>query len=113
MLPDGHVLLEIFEFYVDEDFEQQPEWITLAHMCRRWRSVVFQISIPTSSQSATPLYTQNKDILQELVEGRTTEVLPTLETIFLEGFQLRNHSTREAYKNSLPPHGGPTRATTL
>ena len=38
MLPDD-VLLDIFDFYVDKDFE---EWITLAHVCRRWRSVVFQ-----------------------------------------------------------------------
>ena len=53
-LPDD-VLLEIFDFYVeenvdedtDEDFEQLKkqrieEWITLAHVCQRWRSVVFQ-----------------------------------------------------------------------
>jgi hypothetical protein len=49
MLPDG-VLLEIFDFYVDEDvhkdldgdYERIEEWITLAHVCRRWRGVVFQ-----------------------------------------------------------------------
>jgi hypothetical protein len=46
MLPDD-VLLEIFDFYVDEDFEPfreqiVEEWETLAHVCRRWRSVVFQ-----------------------------------------------------------------------
>jgi hypothetical protein len=47
MLPDD-VLLEIFNSYVDEDvygdFEEQiiEEWVTLAHVCRRWRSVVFQ-----------------------------------------------------------------------
>ncbi|KAF8494185.1 hypothetical protein F5888DRAFT_676722 [Russula emetica] len=47
MLPDD-VLLEIFDFYVDEDmgedFKPQiiQEWITLAHVCRRWRSVIFQ-----------------------------------------------------------------------
>jgi hypothetical protein len=47
MLPDD-VLLEIFDSYVDEDvygdFEEQriEEWVTLAHVCRRWRSVVFQ-----------------------------------------------------------------------
>jgi hypothetical protein len=47
MLSDD-ILLEIFDFYVDEvlseDFEQQriEEWIRLAHVCRRWRSVVFQ-----------------------------------------------------------------------
>ena len=51
MLPDD-VLLGIFEFYVDDEdmdavfepFERQriEEWITLAHVCRRWRSIVFQ-----------------------------------------------------------------------
>ena len=45
MLPDD-VLLKISDFYVDEDFgplEKQRigKWTTLAHVCRRWRSVVF------------------------------------------------------------------------
>src|SRR6266852_26155 len=38
-LPDD-VLLGIFDFYL-EDMDVE-EWITLAHVCRRWRSVVFQ-----------------------------------------------------------------------
>ena len=51
MLPDD-ALLEIFDFYVGEDvgedkywgpFEERiVQWETLAHVCRRWRSVVFQ-----------------------------------------------------------------------
>jgi hypothetical protein len=43
MLPDD-VLLEIFDFYVHEVRLPHTiqEWITLAHVCRRWRSVVFQ-----------------------------------------------------------------------
>jgi hypothetical protein len=54
MLPDD-VLLEILYFYVDEDVDEDIDeyfepsqkqrieaWITLAHVCRRWRSVVFQ-----------------------------------------------------------------------
>ena len=54
MLPDD-VLVEIFDFYADKNmgaakgaksqFIQKniiEEWITLAHVCRRWRSVVFQ-----------------------------------------------------------------------
>jgi hypothetical protein len=41
MLPDD-VLLQIFDFFVDEDSEGIEQWITLAHVCRRWRSVVFQ-----------------------------------------------------------------------
>ena len=50
MLPDD-VLLKIFDFYVDEDTDEDiygfgepevEEWKTLAHVCRRWRNVVFQ-----------------------------------------------------------------------
>jgi hypothetical protein len=56
VLPDD-VLLEILNFYVDEDVDEDTDeyfqppqrvkqrieaWITLAHVCRRWRSVVFQ-----------------------------------------------------------------------
>src|SRR5712691_11825292 len=53
MLPDD-VLLEIFDFYHDADEEdmlyffnaddkqRMEEWVALAHVCRRWRSVVFQ-----------------------------------------------------------------------
>ena len=47
MLPDD-ILIEIFDFYVDEDigedFRKQriQDWMTLVHVCRRWRSVVFQ-----------------------------------------------------------------------
>jgi F-box-like len=54
MLPDD-ILLEILYFYVDEDVDEaidedsEPSqrqrieaWITLAHVCRRWRSVIFQ-----------------------------------------------------------------------
>jgi hypothetical protein len=39
MLPDD-VLLGIFDFYVNEDTDVE-EWITLAHVCKRWRTVVF------------------------------------------------------------------------
>ena len=35
------VLLRIFEFYVDEETDTE-RWITLVHVCRRWRSLVFQ-----------------------------------------------------------------------
>ena len=42
MLPDD-VLLIIFDFYVHEDLRPLIQWWTrLAHVCRRWRSVVFQ-----------------------------------------------------------------------
>ena len=47
-LLDDDVLLDIFGFYVDEamgkelEIQRTMEWITLVHVCRRWRSVVFQ-----------------------------------------------------------------------
>ena len=50
VLPDD-ILIEIFDIYVDSDedlgkhFEKQQRvmgWLTLVHVCRRWRSVVFQ-----------------------------------------------------------------------
>ena len=41
MLNDD-VLLQIFEFYVDEDMDIKENWMTLIHVCRRWRSIVFQ-----------------------------------------------------------------------
>jgi hypothetical protein len=52
MLPED-VLLEIFDFYVDEDLDEDLDeadsypkdeidvWQTLVHVCRRWRRVVF------------------------------------------------------------------------
>jgi hypothetical protein len=45
VLPDD-VLLEIFDFYVNEDSYEGikkgiEKWQTLVHVCRRWRSVVF------------------------------------------------------------------------
>jgi hypothetical protein len=47
MLPDD-VLLKIFDFYLDGDVDEyvegvvEEQWINLAHVCRRWRSVIFQ-----------------------------------------------------------------------
>ena len=45
MLPDD-VLLEVFDFYVNEDKDEHrnkeiEKWQTLVHVCRRWRRVVF------------------------------------------------------------------------
>ena len=40
MLHDD-VLLHIFESYVDEDTDTE-KWITLVHVCRLWRNLVFQ-----------------------------------------------------------------------
>ena len=43
VLPD-EVLLAIFDFYVVPDLRSKPEiekWISLVHVCRRWRGLVF------------------------------------------------------------------------
>jgi hypothetical protein len=42
LLPDD-VLLEMFVFYLDLDQESHDEdaWYTLAHVCQRWRYLVF------------------------------------------------------------------------
>ena len=37
-LPD-EILLDIFEFYMKESKVEQ--WLTLVHVCREWRSIVF------------------------------------------------------------------------
>jgi len=36
----GDALLEIFKFYVDQNYDED-EWHTLVHVCRKWRYVVF------------------------------------------------------------------------
>ena len=43
MLPDD-ILIVIFDFYVDEEIKKKEiqEWMTLVHVCRRWRIIVFQ-----------------------------------------------------------------------
>ena len=67
MLPDD-VFLEIFDFYMIECFRQRfrqriEGWEILAHVCRRWRTVVFQsphrlnlrlLCTPNTATRATP-----------------------------------------------------------
>src|SRR5260370_34183999 len=37
----GDVLLEIFDFYVDESWRNRPEpWHLLVHVCRSWRNLI-------------------------------------------------------------------------
>jgi hypothetical protein len=89
VLPDD-VLLEIFDFYVDEDedkFEYDSrkqdieEWQTLVHVCRRWRTIVFgstnrlELLLVCTSKTpardtldvwpALPLLIQDEDFLSE------------------------------------------------
>jgi hypothetical protein len=65
MLPDD-VLLEIFDFYLDENkryYEKREEWIALAHVCRRWRSLVFQSPHRLNLQLVCTPYTRTRDTL--------------------------------------------------
>ena len=69
MLPDD-VFLEIFDFYVTvEGFhlrhgaKQIIEWITLAHVCRRWRNVVFQSQRRLNLRLLCTHKTRTRDIL--------------------------------------------------
>ena len=65
MLPDD-VLLEMFDFYVDEAMEEDEElesWQTLVHVCRRWRSIVFGSPRRLNLQLVCTTRTSAKDTL--------------------------------------------------
>jgi hypothetical protein len=62
MLPDD-VLLEISYFYVHEDARRIEEWMRLAHVCRRWRSVVLQSPLRLNLQLVCTPLTPTRDIL--------------------------------------------------
>ena len=66
MLSDD-VLIDIFGFYVDEDMNEDLErtevWKTLAHVCRRWRSVVFQSPRRLHLRLLCTTKTRTRDIL--------------------------------------------------
>ena len=86
ILPDD-VLLGIFAFYVDdgnfdEDFEQSDKqriekWITLAHVCRRWRRVVFQSPHRLNLRLLCTLETPARD---------TLDIWPSLPLIIIDSF---------------------------
>ena len=40
-IPPDDALLEIFSFYLVEAPEDRETWLSLVHVCRRWRSTVF------------------------------------------------------------------------
>ena len=66
MLPDD-VLLEIFDFYVGvvSIIIWKPvieSWITLAHVCRRWRTVVFQSQHRLNLRLVCTLNTRTRDM---------------------------------------------------
>jgi hypothetical protein len=63
MIPDD-VLLETFDFYVHEDIglHSLDQWMRLVHVCRRWRSVVFQSPLRLNLQLVCTPFTPAKYI---------------------------------------------------
>ena len=65
ILPDD-VLLEMFDFYVEDgnyDIDIVDEWITLTHVCRRWRAVVFQSPLRLNLRLLCTPITPTRDAL--------------------------------------------------
>jgi hypothetical protein len=60
MLPDD-VLLEIFDFLLREN-RRIEEWMTLAHVCQRWRSVIFQSPLRLNLQLLCTPTTRARDL---------------------------------------------------
>jgi hypothetical protein len=98
MLPDD-VLLEIFDFYVDgyayEYFELVKgsigeEWIKLAHVCRRWRSVIFQSPHRLNLQLLCSPYTPTRD---------TLDIWPPLPLIIYNFFEIFEEEERSNFGN--------------
>ena len=61
-LPD-EVLLETFTFYVKEAYEDT--WITLVHVCRRWRCIVFASPLRLDLR----LWVRSKGHVREMLES--------------------------------------------
>jgi hypothetical protein len=99
MLPDD-VLLEIFDLYVIEGFRHPSktrrrqggislfetlgiqEWVTLAHVCRRWRTVVFQSPRRLNLRLLCTYKTPARDNL---------DVWPPLPLIIQDPYGVPNH----------------------
>ena len=61
MLPDD-ALLEVFDFFLRKK-QRIEEWVALAHVCRRWRSVVFQLPLRLNLQLCCTRKTRARDTL--------------------------------------------------
>jgi hypothetical protein len=54
------ILLEVFDWYRQTLLEQWTntwKWVTLVHVCRRWRHIVFGVAMP--SGFVAPMYIWN------------------------------------------------------
>ena len=88
MLPDD-VLLEISDFYVDEDMNEdfepsEKQWITLAHVCRCWRSVVFQSPCRLNLRLVCTAKTPARDAL---------DIWPPLPLIIRDSYSILRNDT--------------------
>ena len=81
VLPDD-VLLDIFDFVLHEN--QEIEWETLAHVCRRWRSVVFQSPLRLNLQLVCTRKTRARD---------TLDIWPPLPLTIHDHAMFRNEAT--------------------
>ena len=90
MFPDD-VLLDIFDFYADENADEDfgsfkiqgmEEWITLAHVCRRWRRVVFQSPRRLNLRLLCTAKTRTRDIL---------DIWPPLPLVVQDSYGILNH----------------------
>ena len=74
------------DLYIVEDRAIPPRWQDDVEIML-WLEVLHPFAAVKNLYLSVELVPRIAPALQELVGGRTTEVLPTLENIFLEGFQ--------------------------
>jgi hypothetical protein len=93
MLPD-EILLEMFDFYECEA-DDEEEWVTLVHVCQRWRAIVFaapyRLNLRLLCTCRTPVY-EMPDIWPALpivvqMRGKNDEV----DYNILEALEYRDH----------------------
>ena len=78
----------VFEdLYIHERPRWKPDWKDNIEN-RQWLELLLPFSAVKNLYLSEEIVPRIAPALQELVEGRTTEVLPTLQNIFLEGFEL-------------------------
>ena len=107
MLPDD-ILITMFDFYVDKDIDDDlfymdedtgedlkkqktEEWMTLVHVCRRWRSLVFQSPRRLNLRLVCTHVTRVKDtldiwpplplIIHDIEDSETSDVENTIAAL--------------------------------
>ena len=77
-LPDD-VFLEIFDFFCLYDFTEYPvqrmKWLILAHVCQRWRRIIFasprRLDLYLSCICGTPVQTESGLLATHLASRRS------------------------------------------